>query len=101
MFSLDAQYRVCYNTSMKNKNNPLAGEIGLSVKEAVETGFKVSLPNLLDDYTLMKEQQISGWESDCDILWYLASEVSTEHDITLSEADDIVRHSLTSLGVEL
>ena len=83
--------------AMKNKLNPLADQIGLSVKEAVEVGMKVRLPNLLDDFNLMKED--GG--RDYDILWQLASEVSTKHDITHDEARDIVVGSLTDLGVDL
>ena len=82
---------------MKNSKNPLADAIGLSVKEAVESGMEVRLPNLLDDYYLMKED--GG--RDYDILWKLASEVSAKHDILHNEADDIVRGTLTSLGVDL
>ena len=83
--------------AMKNKLNPLADQIGLSVKEAVESGMKVRLPNLLDDFNLMREDG----KRDYDILWILASEVSTEHDITHEEADDIVKGTLTDLGVDL
>ena len=89
--------RVCYNMAMKNKLNPLADQIGLSVKEAVESGMKVRLPNLLDDFYLMRED--GG--RDYDILWQLASEVSTKHDITHEEARDMVVDTLTELGVDL
>ena len=83
--------------AMKNKLNPLADQIGLSVKEAVESGMKVRLPNLLDDFNLMRED--GG--RDYDILWQLASEVSTKHDITHEEARDMVVDTLTELGVDL
>ena len=83
--------------AMKNKLNPLADQIGLSVKEAVESGMKVRFPGLLDDLFLMREDG----KRDYDILWTLASEVSTEHDITHDEARDIVVGSLTDLGVDL
>ena len=82
---------------MKNKLNPLADQIGLSVKEAVESGMKVRLPNLLDDFYLMQEDGKRVY----DILWLLASEVSTKHDITHDEGRDIVVGSLTDLGVDL
>ena len=83
--------------AMKNQLNPLADQIGLSVKEAVESGMKVRLPNLLDDFYLMREDG----KRDYDILWILASEVSTKHDITHEEARDIVVGSVTDLGVDL
>ena len=83
--------------AMKNQLNPLADQIGLSVKEAVESGMKVRLPNLLDDFYLMQEDGKRVY----DILWLLASEVSSEHDITHDEARDIVVGSLTDLGVDL
>jgi|10_taG_2_1085330.scaffolds.fasta_scaffold68739_2 hypothetical protein len=83
--------------AMKNKLNPLADQIGLSVKEAVESGMKVRLPNLLDDFYLMQEDGKRVY----DILWLLASEVSTKHDITHDEGRDIVVGSLTDLGVDL
>ena len=83
--------------TMKNSKNPLADQIGLSVKEAVESGMKVRLPNLLDDFYLMQEDGKRVY----DILWLLASEVSSEHDLTHNQADDIVRGSLTDLGVDL
>ena len=83
--------------AMKNKLNPLADQIGLSIKEAVESGMKVRLPNLLDDFYLMQEDGKRVY----DILWLLASEVSSEHDITHDEGRDIVVGSLTDLGVDL
>jgi len=78
--------------TMKNSNTDL------SVREAVESGIPVRLPNLLDDWY--------GWKQDTDareydILWYLASEVANKHDLTHNQADDIVRGSLTDLGVDL
>ena len=82
---------------MKNSKNPLADNIGLSVREAVERGMDVSLPNLLDVWTLWKEDNIREY----DILWYMASEVSNDHDLTHNQADAVVRYTLTSLGVEL
>ena len=82
---------------MKNKLNPLADQIGLSIKEAVESGMKVRLPNLLDDFYLMQEDGKRVY----DILWLLASEVSTKHDITHDEGRDIVLGSLTDLGVAI
>ena len=82
---------------MKNKLNPLADQIGLSIKEAVESGMKVRLPNLLDDFYLMQEDGKRVY----DILWILASEVSTKHDITHDEARDIVVGALTDLGADL
>jgi len=82
---------------MKNSKNPLADNIGLSVREAVERGMDVSLPNLLDVWTLWKEDNIREY----DILWYMASEVSNDHDLTHNQADKVVRYTLTSLGVEL
>ena len=82
---------------MKNKLNPLATNTDLSIREAVERGMEVSLPNLLDIWTLWKEDDIREY----DILWYMASSVATEHDLTHNQADDIVRHTLTSLGVEI
>lgn len=83
---------------MKNKLNPLADPNAvLSVRAAVESGYDVRLPNLLDDYYLMKEDG----KRDYDILWMLASEVSTKHDITHDEGRDIVVGSLTDLGVDL
>ena len=90
--------RICYNMTMKNSKNPLADKIGLSVREAVERGMDVSLPSLLDDWY--------GWHKDVsirdyDLLWYLASEVSNEHDLTHNQADTVVRYTLTSLGVDL
>jgi hypothetical protein len=81
---------------MKNKNL-LADKIGLSVREAVERGMEVSLPNLLDVWTLWKEDDIREY----DILWYMASEVADEHDLTHNQATGIVYHTLTSLGVDL
>ena len=77
---------------MKNSNTDL------SVREAVESGIPVRLPNLLDHWY--------GWKQDTDareydILWYLASEVANEHDLTHNQADDIVRGTLTDLGVDL
>ena len=77
---------------MKNSNTDL------SVREAVESGIPVRLPNLLDDWY--------GWKQDTDareydILWYLASEVANKYDLTHNQADDIVRGSLTDLGVDL
>ena len=78
--------------TMKNSNTDL------SIREAVESGIPVRLPNLLDHWY--------GWKQDTDareydILWYLASEVSTKHDLTHNQADDIVRGTLTDLGVDL
>ena len=83
---------------MPNPKNPLADKIGLSVREAVERGIAVRLPNLLDDWY--------GWKQDTeareyDILWYLASEVADKHDLTHNQASGIVHHTLTSLGVDL
>ena len=83
---------------MKNKLNPVATNTDLSIREAVERGMDVSLPNLLDDWY--------GWHQDVnirnyDLLWYLASEVANEHDLTHNQADDVVRYTLTSLGVKL
>jgi len=76
---------------MKIHNTP-------TVREAVERGITVCLPNLLDDWY--------GWKQDTDareydILWYLASEVANEHDLTHNQADTVVRHTLTTLGVDL
>ena len=79
-------------------HNPVATNTDLSIREAVERGMDVSLPSLLDDWY--------GWHQDVnirnyDLLWYLASEVSNEHDLTHNQADAVVRHTLTSLGVDL
>ena len=84
--------------NMKNNLNPVATNTDLSVREAVERGIPVSLPTLLDDWY--------GWHKDVnirnyDLLWYLASEVANEHDLTHNQADDVVRYTLTSLGVKL
>jgi hypothetical protein len=89
---------LCYTIHMKNKKNPVATNTDLSVREAVERGISVSLPNLLDVWTLWKEDDDVR---EYDILWYMASEVSNDHDLTHNQADDIVRYTLTSLGVEL
>ena len=83
---------------MKNSKNPLADNIGLSVREAVERGMDVSLPNLLDVWTLWKEDDTVR---EYDILWYMASEVSNDHDLTHNQAIGVVHHTLTSLGVDL
>ena len=80
-----------------NNKNLLADKIGLSVREAVERGMEVSLPNLLDVWTLWKEDDIREY----DILWYMASEVADEHDLTHNQATGVVHHTLTSLGVDL
>jgi len=83
---------------MKNNLNPVAKSKVPSVREAVERGMTVCLPSLLDDWY--------GWHQDVnirnyDLLWYLASEVANEHDLTHNQADAVVRHTLTSLGVDL
>ena len=83
---------------MKNSKNPLADKIGLSVRESVEAGMDVRLPRLLDHWYLWKEDTDAR---EYDILWYLASEVANEHDLTHNQAMDIVRGSLTDLGVDL
>ena len=83
---------LCYTMCMKNPEIP-------SVKQAVERGMKVSLPNLLDDYYLMKEDNPSIREYD--LLWYLASEVSYKYDISHNQASSVVEYSLSSLGVKI
>jgi len=83
---------------MKNNLNPVAKSKVCSVRQAVERGMTVCLPNLLDDWYSWKEDvNIRNY----DLLWYLASEVSNEHDLTHNQADTVVRHTLTSLGVDL
>ncbi len=83
---------------MKNNLNPLADQIGLSVKEAVANGMTVRLPNLLDDYTLMTNEE--DYPSD-DAIRTISYEVAEKHDIGATDAEDIVRNTLTSLGVKL
>ena len=83
---------------MKNNLNPSATNTHLSVKEAVERGIPVYLPNLLDDWYGWKAD---GYTKDEIALWCLASEVAHDHDLTLKQADAVVRHTLTSLGVDL
>ena len=78
--------------TMKNANTDL------SIREAYESGIEVILPNLLDSWYLWKEDTEAR---EYDILWYLASEVATEHDLTHNQATGIVTHTLTHLGVDL
>ena len=76
---------------MKIHNTP-------TVREAVESGMKVSLPNLLDAWYLWKEDDTVR---EYDILWYMASEVANDHDLTHNQATGVVHYTLTSLGVDL
>ena len=79
-------------------NNPVAKSKVCSVREAVERGMPVYLPNLLDDWYGWKAD---GYTKNRIALWCLASEVAHDHDLTLKQADAVVRHTLTSLGVDL
>ena len=69
----------------------------LSVRDAVKQGINVCLPNMLDDYTHFSVQGIAP---DA-IIQHLSYEVATEHDISATEAEDVLRFTLTKLGVAL
>jgi len=69
----------------------------MTVRDAVKQGMNVSLPNQLDDYTHFADQGIAP---DA-IIQHLSSGVATEHDISATEAEAILRFTLTELGVSL
>ena len=68
-----------------------------SVKEALSQGMDVCLPNILDDYLHFANQGIA---SDA-VITHLSYEVATEHDISATQAEDVIYYTLGKLGVEL
>ena len=84
--------------AMKNIKELLSPSDAPTVKEAVQSGMAVRMPNLLDDYTVMTSDD--GYPSD-DAIRTISYEVAEKHDIGATDAEDIVRGTLTDLGVEL
>ena len=85
---LDMRVGRQYNSSMKKTNTDL------SVKSALALGMAVRLPNVLDDYMLM------DMDSDTAIQ-HISYELADEHDISATQAEDVIRGTLADLGVEL
>ena len=82
--------KLWYNDNMKNNTI-------MTVRDAVKQGINVSLPNMLDDYTHFADQGIAP---DA-IIQHLSDGVATEHDISTTEAEAVLRFTLTDLGVSL
>ena len=82
---------------MKNIKELLSPSDAPTVKEAVQSGMKVRLPNILDDYLHFANQGIA---SDA-VITHLSYEVAEKHDIGATDAEDIIYGTLTDLGVEL
>ena len=68
-----------------------------SVKEALSQGLNVCLPNILDDYLAFANQGIAP---DA-VIQHLSYEVATDNDISATWAEEVIRFSLTKLGVIL
>ena len=67
----------------------------LSVRDAVDAGINVCLPNKLDDYYLMQEDGSHDQDSAIQTLSY---EVAEEHDLSATEAEDVLRYTFSMLG---
>ena len=92
------RYVIMY--TMKSTTTPV-----LTVKEAVSEGIPVMLPNILDDFLMICGAEIDNLDAVTnqvdDTIRFLSYECATENDISATEAEDIIRYSLTNLGVEL
>ena len=68
----------------------------LSVKASVALGLDVCLPELLDFWFELTE-------TDCirpDVAYsIMATDVAGSHDITMRDANNVVRYSLTKMGI--
>ncbi len=67
----------------------------MTVRDAVKAGINVCLPNKLDDYTLMLED---GSHDQDSAIQQISYDVSDEHNISATEAEDVLRYTLSMLG---
>lgn len=76
----------------------------LSVKEAVAQGVNVMLPSILDYFprNVKMLNNIHGAEHGLRIaVSGLSYELSDEHDISATQAEDIIYYTLAELGVSV
>ena len=80
---------------MKNIKELLSPSNVPTVREAVKQGMDVCLPNKLDDFYLMQEDGSHDQDSAIQTLSY---EVADEHNISATEAEDVLRYTFSMLG---
>jgi ADP-glucose pyrophosphorylase len=68
-----------------------------TVKESVEQGMEICLPNILDEFLALTGDGVYR-----DIAFSIVStHLATEHDITMKQAQDVAKFTFDKLGVEI
>jgi len=68
-----------------------------TTKEALAQGMQVCLPNILDDIYCLLDLQDEMRMSPTDVLIALSYEIAKEHDISATQAQDVILYTCKTL----